>query len=234
VSDRDTQQRDDSWSGLSKAGGICAATAVLMYVVALIVGVVTTAAPASGGAAVLEYISLHRVTYVVSQILWLAPSVLMVVVVLALAVAFRHLNRSLALVAGVIGVLSWAVSFAWPTTGGGATAMVLLSDRYMAATEAARASFVAGAETLLALNDVPSAIGVMQTLGILLIGLLMLKGARFRGLAWFGIVTGIIGIVSEALRPMLGSAYAIYGGALFIWLIWVAVALWKLGAEGRR
>jgi hypothetical protein len=227
-------QLDPSWRDLYRAGGICAALAVIMYLAAMVFGIITQTAPTSGGAAVLEYIHVHRVTYSVSQVLWLAPSLLLIVVFLALAAAFFHLNRSLGLVAGVIGVMSWAVSFAWPATGGGAPSLVLLSDRYFEVTaEAARAPFVAGAETMLALNDVPSAIGVLQTLGILLIALLMLKGDRFRGLAWFGVITGVVGIVSELLRPMLGSAYAVYGVLLFVWLIWISVTLFKLGAEAR-
>jgi hypothetical protein len=47
-------------------------------------------------------------------------------------------------------------------------------------------------------------------------------------LARLGVATGAIGIVAEALRPLIGWAYAIYGIVLFIWLIWVAVALWNL------
>jgi hypothetical protein len=53
-----------------------------------------------------------------------------------------------------LAVASWAVSFAWRTTGDGSLAMVLLNDKYAAAATAAeRAPFVAGAEVLIALND---------------------------------------------------------------------------------
>ena len=38
------------------------------------------------------------------------------------------------------------------------------------------------------------------------------------GLAWLGVATGAIGIVSELLRPVLGGAYALYGLLLFLWL----------------
>lgn len=86
-------------------------------------------------------------------------------------------------------------------------------------------------EVLIALNDVPAVIGVLQTLGILLISLLMLTGAFPRGLAWLGVATGAIGMVSEVLRPVLGSVYALNGVLLFVWLIWIAFALWRLGAE---
>ena len=110
-----------------------------------------------------------------------------------------------------------------------AEAMVVLSDRYAAATtEAARASYVAGAELLSALNDVPAAIAVLQTLGILLVGLLMLRGSFGRGVAILGVVTGAVWIVSEVLRPVMGAAYAAYGLLLFLWLAWVVVALWRL------
>jgi hypothetical protein len=106
--------------------------------------------------------------------------------------------------------------------------MVLLSDRYADATTAAeRASMVAGADLLTALNDMPAVIGVLQTLGVLLIGLLMLRGPFSKALAWLGVATGAIGIASEVLRPVLGMAYAVYGLLLFVWLAWVAVALWR-------
>ncbi|CUR61887.1 hypothetical protein NOCA150187 [metagenome] len=39
---------------------------------------------------------------------------------------------------------------------------------------------------------------------------------------------GVVGIGSEVLRPVLGGAYAAYGLLLFVWLAWVAVALWRL------
>jgi hypothetical protein len=113
-------------------------------------------------------------------------------------------------------------------TAYGTLAMVLLSDRYASATTAAeRASMVAGADLLSALNDMPAVIGVLQTLGVLLFGLLMLRGPFSKALAWLGVATGAIGIASEVLRPVLGWAYAMYGLMLFIWLAWVAVALWR-------
>jgi hypothetical protein len=155
------------------------------------------------------------------------------VVVLALAVALAQINKSYATIAGVIAVASWAVSFAWPTTGEGSLGMVVLGDRYAsAAMEHERAAAVAGAELLLALNELPAIIlGVLQTLGILLLAALMVRGVFPRGLAWLGVVTGVVGVAAEAFRPWLGWAYAVYGLLLFGWLIGVAVALWRLGAQ---
>jgi hypothetical protein len=226
---------DPSWSGLYRAGGVAAGLAVLMYVAALVSFATTTAPPTSGGAAMLEYVDAHRTAYIVRQVLWLAPSLPLIVVFVALALALRPTGKSFAAIAGVIGVVAWAASFSWPTTGEGAFAMVRLSDRYAAAaTDGERASFVAGAELLIALNDSQVVIGVLQTLGILLISLLMLRGTFATGLTWLGVVTGAIGIVSEALRPLLGWAFAVYGLLIFVWLIWLAWALWRLGTAAAR
>ncbi|WP_347355093.1 DUF4386 family protein, partial [Intrasporangium sp.] len=193
----------------------------------------TTAPSASGGAAMLEYIAAHRTGYILRQLLWLAPSLFLMVVFLALTVALRRHSPSLAALAGLIAVSSWAVSLAWPTTGEGSLTMVLLSDRYAAAATAGeRASFVAGAEVLDALNDAPAVIGVLQTLGLLLMSLLMLYGTLSKRLAWLGVAAGGVGLVSEILKPVLGPGYAAYGLLLFVWLAWVAVALWRLAASG--
>lgn len=226
---------DPAWGSLYLAGAVSAGLAVIFYAAALVIVAVTSTPPTSGGASMLEYVDAHRNVYIVRQLLWLAPSLFLMVLVLALAMALRHQGKTFAVIGGVIGVASWAVSFAWPTTGDGSLAMVVLSDKYAdAATMADRAPFVASAEVLIALNDVPAVIGVLQTLGILLISLLMLRGTFSRGLAWLGTATGAIGVVSEVLRPVLGWAYAVYGLLLFVWLIWVAGALWRHGSAARQ
>ena len=227
-----SQPAHRDWQPLYRAGAVAATLAVVAYVAALAIVAATPQPPTSGGAAVLEYVAAHRSVYVVRQLLWLAPGLLLMVVFLALAVSLRHLSRSWAAVGGLVAVSSWAVSLAWPTTGDGSLAMVVLSDKLAdASTPEARAPFVAGAEVLIALNDVPSVIGVLQTLGVLLIFLLMLRGVFPRALAWLGTLTGAIGVVSEVLRPVLGWAYALYGLLLFAWLIWVALALWRLASS---
>jgi hypothetical protein len=137
----------------------------------------------------------------------------------------------LALLAGVIGVVSWAGTFAWPATGDGSLVFLMLADDYLAAPVGERAPFVGAAETLIAFNDVPAPLGVMQAVSVFLIALLMLRGVFSKGVAWLGVATGIVGIVSEALRPWLGWAYAGYGLLLFVWMIWVGWVLWRLGRE---
>lgn len=224
---------DPSWRDLYRIGGVSALLATLAYVVAVVVEFSGPEAPASGGAATLEYIAAHRSIYILQQILWLAPSVLLTVVLLSLYPALKHLNRSYAAVGAVLGIVSWAVTLAYPATGGGAPALVYLSDHYTAAADPAqRAALVAAAEGFIALNIVPTILGVLEAAGILIVSLVMLKGAVFgRGVVYLGIATGAAGLVCEALKPVVGIGYITYGMLLFIWLVAIGWALIRLAGR---
>ena len=226
-----TDRPDPAWRQLYWAGGIAAFLATAAYIVALVLDFTVPAAPESGGAAMLEYIAAHRTVYMLEQVLWLAPSVLLMVVFLALWVAVKDLNRSYAAIGGVLGIASWAITLAYPATGGGAPALVYLSDRYMAAATAAeRGAFAAAAEGFIAQNTIPTAIGVLETIAILILALVMLKGVFHRGVAYLGIATGAAGIVSESLKPVLGAGYIVYGLLLFVWLVAIGWELYRLGS----
>lgn len=225
---------EPSWQPLIRAGAIGAAIAVVLYLVALVLVFVTEMAPTTGAADMLAYIDENRTLYIVKQSLWVLPSVLLMVTFLALTVVLMPLDRAWALIAGTIGVLSWAGTYMWPTTGEGSFVLLMLSDSYASAvTDAERAAYLAGAETMIAYNESPAMLGVMQALGILMISWVMLRGAFSRGLAWLGIATGAIGMFCEALRPWLGMVYSLYGILLFVWLIWIGWALWRLSSPPR-
>jgi hypothetical protein len=223
---------DRSWRTLYLVGGVAALIATLAYVVATAVDFAVPPPPAEGGAAILDYIAAHRTVYIVEQILWLAPSVLLTVATLALAVAVMGLHKSYAAIGGVLGVASWVLTLVYPATGGGAPALVYLSDRYAATGDAAqRAAFAAAAEAFVAQNIIPTAVGILEPVGILILALVMLRGLFRKGVAYLGIATGAIGIVSEALRPLLGIGYLAYGLLLFAWFIAIGWALCRLAGD---
>lgn len=223
---------DHSWRGLYRAGGVCALLAGILYIVALVLDFIMPPAPTAGGAATLQYIASNRSLYILGQTLWLAPSVLLMVVFLALPVALKQLNKSYAAIGALIGTASWALTLAWPTTGGGGHALVYLSDQFIAATSAAqRAAFAAAAEGFIAQNTIPTIIGILEPIGILILSLLMLKGVFHKSVAYFGVVTGALGIVSETLRPILGVGYALYGVLLIAWFLVIGWNLFRLGAS---
>ena len=112
VSDKATPGPDPSWSDLYRAGGIAGLLAALMYIVATILIFTTPSVPTAGGAETLVYVAAHRSLYILKQILWLAPSVLAMVVFLALYPALKHLNKSYAAIGAVLGISAWALSLA--------------------------------------------------------------------------------------------------------------------------
>jgi hypothetical protein len=113
--------------------------------------------------------------------------------------------------------------------------LVYLSDHYLAATTAAaRASFATAAEGFIALNSIPTIMGVLEAASVLLVSLVMLGGRFSRGVVYVGIATGGIGLVCEALKPVLGPGYITYGLLLFVWLIAIGWTLYRLGQSTTR
>lgn len=217
---------DPSWRGLYRAGGVSALLFVVLLLVAIAIIVVAPPPLNADGTTTLQYIASHQVLYIIEQILWLAPSVFAAVVFLALFQALKHLNKSYAALGALAGFVSWVLGLAIPTTGGGAPVLVYLSDQYMAAATAAQHTALAtAAEVFIAGNNIPYASGILAPVGILIVSLVMLKGVFPKGIAYTGIVTGVLGTVSEALRPLIGPGYFVYGLLLPTWFLLVG---WKL------
>ena len=93
------------------------------------------------------------------------------------------------------------------------------------------ASIEQAAEVFLAENNSTGAVGILTPVGILILSLVMLKGFFPKGVAYLGIVTGALGIVSEALRPILGPGYFVYGLLLPTWFLAVGWTLYRLGSS---
>ncbi|MFN8486247.1 MAG: DUF4386 family protein [Caldilineaceae bacterium] len=220
-----TIDSDLAWRSLYRVGGVSGLLFVVLNLIAIVLDL-TTPPPVSGGVATLEFIAAHRVSYSVEQVLWLAPGLFAALVFLALYPALKPLNQSYAALGAFIGAAAWALTLVIPTTTRGAPALVFLSDQYAATTDAAqRAIFATAAEALIAQNNTPNIVGVLTPVGILLLGLVMRKGIFPKPVAYLSIVTGALGIVSEALRFALPAAYTVYG--LFL-LSWFGVIGWKL------
>ena len=220
---------DGSWAGLYAAGSICSLLYVLLIMVPLVLVFAIPQPPTSGGAAVLGYIASNKVAYMVELACFVGLSVPALVVFLAGGVALKHLDKSLAAIGALVGIGSEIIALALgsspPSLSGG---LVYLSDQYAGAVGAQRAALEAGAEGLIAAANAVSAAGILTAAGILILSIVMLKGVFHKAVAWVGILAGALGIVSEALRPMIGMAYAIYGLLLPAWFILVGWKLFRL------
>jgi hypothetical protein len=217
-----------SWRVLYLTAGVGSILFVLLLITALVIDFIAPP-PVHGGAATLQFIADNKVAYIAEQVLWILPNILAVLVFVALFIALRSLDSSLALIATIVGGLSFALFLALPTTSRGALPLVYLSDRYASAPAGEREIFATAAEAYIAENNTPAILGVLSALGILLISLVMRRGVLPRAVAWLGILTGALGIVSEALRHAAPMFYWGYGVLLWVWFIAVGVALIRLG-----
>ncbi len=226
---------DRSWSGLYRAGGLAAFLFMLLTIADLVLVAVTPQPPSTGnsgtlpgGVATLQYISAHKAAYLLNMTIFVGPVTVTMVVFLALFVALLPVSRSVAAVGALLGITSVVLC---ETTFMPVFGLVPLADQYAAATSAAaRAAVVTSANGLLAEINSVSFGGVLFAVGVLVISVAMLKGVFHRSIAYLGIITGIVGIVCESLRPVIGAGYSIYG-IMLIWLLAVGWKLWRLGGE---
>jgi hypothetical protein len=144
-----------------------------------------------------------------------------------MAVALRETDRSLAATGGLLGVASEVIALALGSSpqslhGG----IVVLSNAYQAAATDDRAGLVGATEALIAATNAVSWAGILTAAAILVLSVVMRRSSLFGPvLSMLGIVVGAVGVVSEALRPLIGPGYMLYGLLLPAWF---AAAGWKL------
>lgn len=223
---------DGSWRRLYLAGSIAA----LLYVVLVLVPVVlvfVAPVPPTAGRAVLEYVAIHKALYLTELVCFVGLAVPALVVFGALTAALWPIDKSIAVLGGLFGIASEVIALALGSSpqslhGG----LVVLSNAYVqAATETRRAELVSAADALIAATNAVSWAGILTAAGILVLSLLMRRGSFGTGVAVLGLVTGVLGIVSEALRPLIGPEYLLYGLLLPTWF---ALVGWKLLRLARR
>jgi hypothetical protein len=98
-----------------------------------------------------------------------------------------------------------------------------------ASTAAQHVALATAAESLIAVTNAVASCGILTALGILILSLVMLKGVFNKGVAYLGIITGVLGIFSEALRPILSAPFILFGVLLPTWFLAVG---WKLYRPG--
>jgi hypothetical protein len=220
---------DADWRRLYVAGALAAVAYVVLVVVPIVL-VFTTPVPPTTGGPLLEYIAEHRTVYLIELVCFVGLAVPGLVVFAALAVALRSADVGLAALGGLLGVVSETIALALGSSpqslhGG----LVVLANRYAQTDNAAeRASLASSADALIAATNAVSWAGVLTAAAILLLSALMRQAGWGRAIAVLGIVTGALGIVAEALRPMIGAAYAVYGLLLPVWFGLVGWQLLRL------
>src|SRR5205823_1257244 len=122
---------DPSWRDLYRAGGFSAILYIVLLIIPIVLIFTTPQPPISGGAATLEYIASNKLVYITELVLFLAPSVVAMIFFLALYMALKHVNKSLAAIGTLIAIASQIIGLAYnssPQSLNGA--LVLLSDQF--------------------------------------------------------------------------------------------------------
>lgn len=211
---------DPGGRGLYRVGGLCALALGAAYVVTLALYAVV-GAPPSGGEAWLEYAAGKTAAWWAILGLSVLTDFLFLPVALALYLALRGVDRNAMLLAtafiGLFVVLDLAIT--WPNYA----ALIALGSTYAAASYASAVltSTLAGVYNIVTLS-----------VGILIVGVVMLKGPFGKGAAYVGVATGVLGVVSVAgplLVSALGVAIIVASALTTLWLCLVGYRLYRLG-----
>lgn len=225
---------DLTWARLYRVGGVAGLLFVVMVAIPLGLVLAAPVPPVEGGP-LLAYIAAHRAVYLIELICFVGLSVPALVVFVAVAVALKGVDKSTAVLGGLLGVASETIALALGSSpqslhGG----LVVLSNSYAtASTDAERAGLVGAADALIAATNSVSWAGILTAAAILVLSALMGRSDFGRVVAVLGVLTGAIGIISEALRPLIGPAYLLYGLLLPAWFALVGRTLLRLGRRGR-
>jgi hypothetical protein len=223
---------DGKW--LYRVGGISALVLGTGYIITIPLYVYAGGALPSGGEAVLTYLAGKTTVWWPIVGLSVLTDFLFVPVALSLYIALKAVNRDAMLIAtafvGLFVVLDLAVT--WSNFA----SLITLSGSYaVATTDEQRAGYVAAANYASAvltstLEGVYSIITL--SLGILMASLVMLRGIFSRSIAYLGLVTGILGIVSVAgplLVSILSGTIIIASILTTVWVLLVGYRLYWLG-----
>ncbi len=218
-----------------RVGGISALVLGIAYI-AIIGLYVPVGAPPHGAEARLTYLAGTTTIWWAILALSVLTDFLFVPVALSLYFALKWINRNAMLLAtacvGLFVVLDLAVT--WTSYA----SLIALAGRYAAAANAPQRAVVIATATYPSGVLESSLLGVyailVPSVGILLTGLVMLKGVFSKTTAYLGLVAGILGIVAVAgsfVVSFLGAAVILSSVITTVWVLFVGYRLYRLGRQ---
>jgi Domain of unknown function (DUF4386) len=225
---------DSGWRAIYRTGGISAIILGASYIVITALYILAGAVPSGGGKDWLDYVVGQQALWWAIVALSVLTDILFVPVSAALYVALKPVNRNAMLVG--IGFLVLFVVLDLAVTWPNYAALITLSGAYgAAADEPQRTAQIAAANypsavltsSLFAIYAI-----LVPSLGILVIGLVMLRGTFSRTEAYLGVLTGILGIISVVgpfFASALGTVVIITSVLTTVWILLVGYRLIRLG-----
>lgn len=195
-----------------------------MGIVLFIVGVGPNTFGVLNVEATLKAIAGNRAGYILEQVIFPLGGFLFIPAVLALYTSLKDVNKSYALLGSGLALASLTALL----SENAGNALLTLSDQYSAATtDAQRQVFVTAAQAVNALSNAQTASGYVAGIGFLIIGAVMLRSVFHKGLAYLGMLTGILILVANL--PFIGFSFLLFIIAIAVWSIGVGLKLYRLG-----
>jgi len=228
-----TAGADPESKWIIRTGAICAFAVVAGYLATFPLYAWVGTPPSAGIEAQLEYFGSHASGWWLIACLMLVTDLLLLPLFLALYRALKGAGQDLMLLAVACIGLFVALDFA--ITWAAHSVLIASGTEYAAATSGAtKAALLAGAAYASAVLDSPVAGAgaiVMPSFGILLAGLVMLRGVFNKPTAYLGLAAGVTAIafmgsyVVEALSPLR----IVNAVLVMVWYALVGVRLYALG-----
>jgi hypothetical protein len=225
-----TSAPDPSWNGVYKVGGVCLLLAGLAIFAVAILSIVI-GPPPGGAEEYLQALARHASAAALNFGLFALADVMLLLGVLAIYLALRHIAKNAMLIATALLVLFVVLDLA--ITELNSLTLVALTQHYAAATtETQRAAYVAAADYALATLPIGTFLSYfVSSVGLLIASIVMLRGVFSRPTALAGIVASVAGILGgfylifPPLALLLTPSLIAFG----LWALLAGVRLYKLG-----
>jgi hypothetical protein len=220
-----------TWSRFYVLGGVSAA---LYVVVAVIVPAILTFAffprfwdVLDDAPALLPWIADNALGWHVIQGTTLEGSIFMILALVALWLAVRHLDPVWAAVGAIVSITSQILFMAYyPVLLG----LAYLGEKYPTVGASDQHDLVVAAEGLIAQNSGFNPVyEALVAIGVMILSFVMLRGVFPRWVGYLGIVTGAAALLALAFHPVLGLSYLLWWAFLIVWLLAIAWYLTRLG-----
>lgn len=189
----------DPQSGwMLRVAGIAAIVLAVGYVAAIPIYALVGDQPKAGIEAQLAYFGDHATGWWSIAVLMIVTDLLYVPVYFGFYASLQHVNRGLVAMGAAFAALLFVILDLAITWTGYTTMVVVGSDYVVATSPAEQAAMVAAAAFPAAVLQSPI-LGtyaiVVPSLGVLMVGLVMLRGVFSRLTAWLALAMGAVGIL---------------------------------------
>ena len=231
IIDKAKIQADSTWKGIYKLGGLCMAAFGLIYIIATILNF-TIAIPPSDSVAFLNSLANHATLARFIYGLYTLAAFLLLIATMALYLSLKQINKNAMLVAA--GFLFMFVILDLTLTEFNSLTLITLTQHYATATiDAQRLAYMAAMDYALATIPLATFYSwIVGSLGFLIASVVMLKSIFGKGIAYFGIIINILGIIGgfyiiiPILTISLTPILILWG----IWLILIGLRLYKISS----